>query len=79
MFARLRGIPERYIKEIVANEIRRLDLAKHADKKCGTYRWDGQLYTCTHILFPRLPVFVTLLCIQRFAESLQQQSALPSI
>ena len=39
MFARLRGIPERQIKEVVEIEITRLDLKKHADKKCGTYRY----------------------------------------
>lgn len=38
MFGRLRGIPERMIKEAVQFEINRLDLSKHADKKCGTYR-----------------------------------------
>ncbi len=39
MFARLRGIPERQIKEVVDIEITRLDLKKHANKKCGTYRY----------------------------------------
>jgi ABC-type multidrug transport system ATPase subunit len=39
MFARLRGIPERQIKEVVDIEITRLDLKKHAHKKCGTYRY----------------------------------------
>ena len=39
MFARLRGIPERQIKEVVEIEIARLDLKKHANKKCGTYRY----------------------------------------
>jgi len=38
MFARLRGIPEGQIKEVVETEIRRLDLSKHADKRCGRYR-----------------------------------------
>ncbi len=38
MFARLRGIPEQYIKEEVDMEIKRLDLEKHANKRCGTYR-----------------------------------------
>ena len=38
MFARIRGIPEQYIKEVVDIEIKRLDLDKHADKRCGTYR-----------------------------------------
>ena len=38
MFARLRGIPERQIKEVVETEIRRLDLSEHADKRSSTYR-----------------------------------------
>ena len=38
MFARIRGIPEQYIKEVVDIEIKRLDLDKHADKYCGKYR-----------------------------------------
>ncbi len=51
MFARLRGIPERYIKEIADNEIRRLDLAKHADKPCGTYRWDSTANKFINVCF----------------------------
>ena len=39
MFARLRGIPEKAIKGAVQAEIDRLDLAKHANKRCGTYRY----------------------------------------
>ena len=39
MFARLRGIPESEIKKAVQTEINRLDLTKHANKKCGTYRF----------------------------------------
>ena len=38
MFARLRGVPEGQLKEVVNTEIRRLDLRKYADKRCGTYR-----------------------------------------
>ena len=38
MFARLRGIPEQQIKEVVDTEVHRLDLKKHATKKCGSYR-----------------------------------------
>ena len=38
MFARLRGIPEKEIKDAVNAEIDRLDLGKHADKVCGRYR-----------------------------------------
>jgi len=38
MFARLRGIPERLIKQAVEAEITRLDLSKHASKQCGKYR-----------------------------------------
>ena len=38
MFARLRGVPEKQIKEVVETEITRLDLKKYADKKCGNYR-----------------------------------------
>ena len=38
VFARLRGIPEKEIKDAVNAEIDRLDLGKHADKVCGRYR-----------------------------------------
>ena len=38
MFARLRGVPEKQIKEVVDTEIRRLDLQKYGNKRCGTYR-----------------------------------------
>ena len=44
MYARLRGIPEHNIFEAVETEIRRLDLLKYADKRCGSYR-----YTCIYI------------------------------
>ena len=39
LYARLRGIPEKQIKGVVDTEIRRLDLLKHADRLCGTYRF----------------------------------------
>jgi len=39
LYARLRGIPEKKIKDAVETEIKRLDLLKHADRLCGTYRW----------------------------------------
>ena len=38
MYGRLRGIPERLIKDAVEAIIQGLDLSKHGDKKCGTYR-----------------------------------------
>ena len=38
MFARLRGIPEKEVKAVVEQEIKRLDLKKHANKLCGNYR-----------------------------------------
>ena len=38
MFARLRGIPESLIREVVASTINKLDLSKYADKQCGKYR-----------------------------------------
>jgi ABC-type Na+ transport system ATPase subunit NatA len=38
MFARLRGVPEKQIKEVVETKITRLDLKKYADKRCGNYR-----------------------------------------
>jgi hypothetical protein len=43
MFARLRGVLEEQIKEVVATEITRLDLKKYADKKCGNYRFVHQI------------------------------------
>ena len=39
MFARLRGIPEKEVKNAVKTEIERLDLKKHATKLCGNYRY----------------------------------------
>ena len=44
MFARLRGVPEKQIKEVVETEITRLDLKKYADKKCGNYRSIHELF-----------------------------------
>ena len=44
MFARLRGVPEKQIKEVVEIEITRLDLKKYADKKCGNYRSVHELF-----------------------------------
>ena len=38
MFARLRGIRERDIKNAVQMELERVDLAKYANKLCGNYR-----------------------------------------
>ena len=38
MFARLRGIPEHFIKDVVTSTIDKLDLGKHANKLCGKYR-----------------------------------------
>ena len=39
LYARLRGIPEKQIKGVVDTEIKRLDLIKHANRLCGTYRF----------------------------------------
>ena len=47
MFARLRGVPKKQIKEVVEIEIARLDLKKHANKKCGTYRYAAAAF---HVL-----------------------------
>ena len=44
MFARLRGIPERYIKGVVSSTITKLDLSKYANKQCGKYRLVWSLY-----------------------------------
>ena len=38
MFARLRGIPEGSIRDVVTSTIEKLDLEKHANKLCGKYR-----------------------------------------
>ena len=45
MYARLRGIPEDKIQGVVDTEITRLDLTKHAERLCGTYRC-GFLCVC---------------------------------
>ena len=39
LFARLRGVPEKQIKEVVEVEITRLDLKKYADKRSEKYRF----------------------------------------
>ena len=39
MFARLRGIPHNMIEDVVTDVIQQLNLAKWADKLCGTYRY----------------------------------------
>ena len=52
MFARLRGVPEKQIKEVVEIEIARLDLKKYADKKCRNYR----------SAYQTLPVHILILC-----------------
>ena len=38
MFARLRGIPEPCISDVVTSTINKLDLSKYANKQCGKYR-----------------------------------------
>ena len=38
MFARLRGIPEQHIPEIVNQRIQDFNLGDHADKECWKYR-----------------------------------------
>ena len=37
MYARLRGVPEDHINEVVNTELQRLDFMKYASKTCGTY------------------------------------------
>ena len=39
MFARLRGIPNGMIEDVVTNVIEQLNLGKWADKLFGTYRY----------------------------------------
>ena len=47
MYARLRGVPEYRIKDIVTDAINLLNLSKWADSLCGNYRYNLQLaYTC---------------------------------
>ena len=48
MFARLRGIPERLIRQAVEAEVVRLDLSKHASKQCGKYRYSVHVHV--HVL-----------------------------
>ena len=43
MYARLRGVPEYRIKDIVTDAINLLNLAKWADTLCGNYRYNLQL------------------------------------
>ena len=38
MFARLRGIPESRIRDVVTSTINKLDLAKYGNRQCGKYR-----------------------------------------
>lgn len=39
MYARLRGIPEKYVAGCVENVLRSLLLEPHADKLTRSYRW----------------------------------------
>ena len=55
MYARLRGVPEYRIKDIVTDAINLLNLAKWADSLCGNYRYNIQL------AYTRL--FPTLFCV----------------
>ena len=51
MFARLRGIPERNIKNVVTTIIKRLDLIKNANKLCGNYRYGLKQLVNVPIIF----------------------------
>lgn len=49
MYARLRGIPEYKIKDIVTDAINLLNLGKWADSLCGNYRYNlkwAYFYDC---------------------------------
>ena len=48
MFARLRGIPERHIPDVVTSTITKLDLSKYANKQCGKYRSVGSPFLECH-------------------------------
>lgn len=54
MFARLRGIPEKQITEVVDTEIRRLDLKKHANKRSSSYRCATARGRSTRGVVPRM-------------------------
>lgn len=60
MFARLRGIPEKQIKEVVDTEVRRLDLAKHASKRSSTYSGGNKRKLSTAIALVGNPPIVML-------------------
>ena len=51
MFARLRGIPEHNIKNVVTTIIKRLDLIKNANKLCGNYRYGLKQLVNVPIIF----------------------------
>ena len=57
MFARLRGVPEKRIKEVVEIELTRLDLKEHADKRCEKYRWAHELIFTVAIQQHSYPLF----------------------
>lgn len=42
MYARLRGVPDNKIKDIVSDAITLLNLGKWADSLCGNYRYNSQ-------------------------------------
>lgn len=44
MYARLRGIPEKYITACVENVLRSLLLEPHADKLVRSYRYDRETW-----------------------------------
>ena len=54
MYARLRGIPEYKIKDVVTDAINLLNLGKWADSLCGNYRYNlkwAYFYDCFLCIF----------------------------
>ena len=85
MFARLRGIPNGMIEDVVTNVIEQLNLGKWADKLCGTYRYlvscsnrkNKWLKCCMHKAFIQRPNVLNhaesielLFCVQFVAKIL---------
>ena len=47
MYARLRGVPDNKIKDVVSHAVQIVHLKKWADSLCGNYRYGTDAFTFT--------------------------------
>ncbi|CAN7992300.1 unnamed protein product, partial [Ixodes pacificus] len=60
LFARLRGVPENKVKQLVDSMISVCDLQNHAHKKCGSYSGGNKRKLCMAVAYIGLPRVVFL-------------------